>query len=159
MYPDAPIESTDFAIVVEAVLAATTTAFEELCQTPVVSREPYLATECPVPDAVSARIILQRAVPGLLTLSFPRPMLEVLTSRYLPDGTSVTSDLADDAAGEFANVIAGQIKTMLKGTPYHFSLTAPEIGMVGGKCNGESNSLTFLFDTDVGGFAVQLRLL
>ena len=33
---------------------------------------------------------------------------------------------ADDAAGEFANVIAGQAKTMLKGTVYHFNLSTPQ---------------------------------
>jgi CheY-specific phosphatase CheX len=50
-----------------------------------------------------------------------------LAVRYLPEGTFLTEDLIDDVAGEFANVIAGQAKTILKGTPYHFSMSTPVV--------------------------------
>ena len=47
--------------------------------------------------------------------------------RYLPEGTALTDEMIDDVAGEFANVIAGQAKTILKGTPYHFTLSTPVV--------------------------------
>jgi CheY-specific phosphatase CheX len=45
----------------------------------------------------------------------------------LPDGTELSDEIIHDVVGELANVIAGQAKTMLKGTPYHFALSIPVV--------------------------------
>jgi CheY-specific phosphatase CheX len=37
--------------------------------------------------------------------------------------------LVDNTLGEITNVIAGQVKTPLVGTPHHFDLSAPTIGV------------------------------
>src|SRR5262249_7528783 len=106
-------------------------------------------------------ITLKRRLPGRLVCTFPRAVLEALTRRYLPAGVSLTPEIVDDTAGEFANVIAGQAKTMLKGTPYHYALTTAVVGrgpIPPADLEGECGQLLFLFETDVGGFGVQVVL-
>lgn len=76
---------------------------------------------------VSASLQLLRPIPGKLTLILRAESAKDLANRYLPPDTVITEELVDDVAGEFANVIAGQAKTILKGTPYHFSLSTPEV--------------------------------
>lgn len=64
---------------------------------------------------------------GRVSLALSATTGAKLAVRYLPPGTATTAEMVDDVAGEFANVIAGQAKTMLKGTPYHFQLTTPTV--------------------------------
>jgi CheY-specific phosphatase CheX len=70
---------------------------------------------------------LLRDPPGTLALVLASDTAANLAARYLPTGTALSSEIIDDVAGEFANVIAGQAKTILKGTPYRFHLSTPEV--------------------------------
>jgi CheY-specific phosphatase CheX len=142
------------AAVIEAFTAATVTAFEELCRTPVVPGAPFVAPVRPFTHQVAAEIDLRRAVPGLLVLAFPQPVLDALAARYLPDEVSISPDIAGDAAGEFANVIAGQAKTMLKGTLYHFNLSTPRLAAP----DDGREFLVLPFDCDAGAFSVCVHL-
>ncbi|MFM8270963.1 MAG: chemotaxis protein CheX [Gemmata sp.] len=144
------------ALVIEAFSAATVTAFEELCRTPVTPGAPAVGRSRPLPNVVTAEIDLRRAAPGRLVVAFPRPVLHALAARFLPDDVSVTPDIADDAAGEFANVIAGQAKTMLKGTVYHFNLSTPQPASAA-PADGP-DFLTLPFDCDAGAFSVCVHL-
>jgi len=105
----------------EAAAEAVRIAFEEMCQTAVFVAEPGAPLE-----AIVATISLRRSPPGLLALALAAETLEALARRYLPDEPP-SDELLHDAAGEFANVIAGQLKTSLKGTPFHFDLSTPRI--------------------------------
>ena len=149
---DAPPE------VVAAFTAATVTTFEELTQTSLVPGEVYLTRTTPPVDWVTAAITLRRAAEGRLMVAFPRPVLEALTARYLGDRTPLTPELVDDAAGEFANVIAGQAKTMLRGTPYHYALSTPRLGKDGDPPGTEMEFLALPFHTDIGRFTVLVAL-
>src|SRR5262245_20697228 len=111
---------------IEAFVAATTTAFQELTNTEIAAREPFALDRLLTQD-VNATVVLRHEPPGRLILSFPLTVLEALVRRYLDGNVSLTSELLDDAAGEFANVIAGQAKTMLKGTPEHYWLSTPVV--------------------------------
>lgn len=156
--PDA--RAPDIAVegVVEVFTAATVTAFEELCQTPVVPGEPYLTHTGSTAVRVAAEITLRRAVPGRLIIDFPRPVLEALVGRYIPSGERITPDIADDAAGEFANVIAGQAKTMLKGTHYHFTLSTPRVGQIVPTPAEGTEFLVLPFDSEAGTFTLRVHL-
>ena len=50
-----------------------------------------------------------------------------LAALYLPVGTTLNQKMLDDVAGEFANVIVGQAKTVLKGTPHHYTISTPVV--------------------------------
>jgi CheY-specific phosphatase CheX len=143
--------------VVEAITAATVNAFEELCQTPVVSDAPFFTHTAPGTDEVTAAITLQRTVPGRLLVCFPGPVLAALAGRYLAGESPLSREMADDAAGEFANVIAGQTKTMLKGTPFHFHLSPPRVGPPPQPAD-DAEFLALPFDCDAGRFTVRVHL-
>jgi CheY-specific phosphatase CheX len=145
--PDRPPE------VVEAFTAATVTAFQELTATEVA------AAELGAPPAdVFAVIALRRSAPGRLVLALPAAVLAALAGRYLPAGVALTPELLDDTAGEFANVIAGQAKTMLKGTPYHFHLAPPQVSRAPAPPSGGCEPLTLPFAADVGAFHLLVEL-
>jgi len=111
--------------VVEAFTSSAITALQELARIEAFA-ESALEAE-PSGPLVSATIRLQRPVPGMMTLVLGAETALQLAARYLPEGTPLTDDLIDDVAGEFANVIAGQAKTILKGTPYHFTMSPPRV--------------------------------
>lgn len=112
--------------VADAFQAATITALQELTQ---VEMYPDLsaAERMPSEEVVLAAIRLLRAVPGTMTLVLTAETASHLAAHYLPEGTQLSNDLIDDVAGEFANVIAGQAKTILKGTSFHFALSTPVV--------------------------------
>jgi CheY-specific phosphatase CheX len=80
-----------------------------------------------VTDAVVAVVRLLRREAGTMTLVLPTSTARRLSEAYLPAGTELTDEIINDVAGELANVIAGQAKTILKGTPYHFALSIPDV--------------------------------
>lgn len=148
MQPKGPPE------VLEAFTAATVTAFQELTATAVAVTEPERA---PSSDVIAV-IPLRRAVPGRLVLAMPGPVLAALAGRYLPAEVALTADLLDDSAGEFANVIAGQAKTMLKGTPYHFHLSPPQVSRSPAMRAADGVPLSLAFTADVGTFLLDIEL-
>lgn len=94
------------------------------------SERPSPATSANAPSGellIIATIQLARDVPGHFFLLLSTGTAEQLATRYLGPDTDLSPELLDDLAGEMANVIAGQAKTMLKGTPYHFHMTTPTI--------------------------------
>lgn len=78
-------------------------------------------------EIITATIRLAREQPGMFSLSLGASTAARLAARYLGAEVELTRELLDDMAGELANVIAGQAKTMLKGTAYHYHMTTPTI--------------------------------
>jgi len=112
----------------EAFQSAAITALQELTQIEAYHESILPKMEnMPSEEAVLAAIQLLRHVPGTMTLVLTTTAASQLAARYLPPDTHLSEELIDDVAGEFANVIAGQAKTILKGTPYHFSMSTPEV--------------------------------
>jgi chemotaxis protein CheX len=152
-----PVPGSIPPAMIEAFVAATTTAFQELANTEIVAREPF-AVDRLLPQDVNATVVLRHDPPGRLILSFPVPVLEALVRRYLNGDVSLTSELLDDAAGEFANVIAGQAKTILKGTPEHYWLSTPVVSrtLVSSVDVKDTNMAILYFDCDAGTFVLQV---
>jgi CheY-specific phosphatase CheX len=138
--------------VVEAFTAATVTAFQELAGTEVM---PAGTSPAEGGDVIST-ITLRRPTLGRLSLSFPLGVLEALAKRYLPDGVALSTEIIDDVAGEFANVIAGQAKTMLKGSPYHFTLSTPRVVRTASDEGTGTTALPFV--CDAGAFVLRVEL-
>lgn len=114
------------SVVGDAFQSAAITALQELTQ---IEAFPDLsaAERMPTGEVVLATIRLLRSVPGTMTLVLTTETASQLAARYLPEGTQLSAELIDDVAGEFANVIAGQAKTILKGTAYHFTMSTPVV--------------------------------
>jgi CheY-specific phosphatase CheX len=105
---------------------AVVTTFSELTGT--AFRPAPAGTAFPPAPAVIAHLPLKGAPPGVVVLELPAALAETLVGRYLTPGAELTPDLVADAVGEFTNVIAGQVKTALKGTTHHFHLATPKPG-------------------------------
>ncbi len=151
-----PMDESISAEVVEAFTAATVAAFQELCAVEVVPGEPGI-TDGDVVGDVLATLTLKREPDGRLVLAFPLAVLEALAKCYLGEAISLSAEILDDAAGEFANVIAGQAKTMLKGHPAHYLITPPMVHR--GTLPGAGNDWLHLpFECERGAFSVLVRL-
>lgn len=109
-----------------AFAEAVVTTFAELAGT--AFRPAPAGTAWPPGPAVAAHLPLKGIPPGVVVLELPAALAEALAGRYLPPGTSLAPDLIADAVGEFVNVIAGQVKTALRGTTHHFHLATPRPG-------------------------------
>ena len=111
--------------VIEAFNNGAITALQEMMQIGAYATTPPTAafSDC----TVSATIRLLRANPGILNILLPLTTAMQLAAHYLPTGTILTDEIINDVAGELANMVAGQAKTMLKHTPYHFTLTTPDV--------------------------------
>ena len=113
--------------VIEAFSSSAVTALQELAQLEAIPTNSSAIGTTLAGDAVVAVVRLLRSVPGAMTLVLPPVLARRLSEGYLPAGTELTDEIINDVAGELANVIAGQAKTILKGTPYHFSLSIPVV--------------------------------
>lgn len=141
--------------VVAAFTEAVVTAFGELAGTVVEPLPPRPGGAGAPAGDVFASIELRRPVPGRVLVAFPEGVLRALAERYLPAEALAAPGILEDTAGEFANVIAGQAKTALKGTAYHFLLSTPKTGRAAPA--GAGVELPFVMDA--GAFAVRVGLV
>lgn len=108
---------------------------------------------------VIATIHLLRDSPGSMSLVLTTDTAAKLASRFLPAGVVLTPEIIDDVAGEFANVIAGQAKTMLKGTPHHFNLSMPAVSRADDGWSHPAQpipNVSLRFNCELGEFLLQV---
>jgi CheY-specific phosphatase CheX len=81
-------------------------------------------------------------------LDFPRATAAALARRVLR-GSEPDADLVRDCAAELLNVTSGQAKTLLVGTPHHFTFTTPTT-------TAPPGGAVVQYDSDCGPFALRL---
>jgi CheY-specific phosphatase CheX len=111
----------------EAFTSSIITAIQELMQLDVQPVHPPESFATAPGGCLVATMRLARPRPGTMSLTLPAHVARRLAEAYLPQGTEMTEEIIGDVAGELANVIAGQAKTILKDTPYHFKLSLPDV--------------------------------
>jgi chemotaxis protein CheX len=98
--------------------------------------------------------------PDCLLLSVPMKTARAMAERVLADLKQPLDErMVLDCIGEMANVMAGQVKSLLANSPYHFSFTLPKVTLA-----ADSQVLTHLgrsclritFDSEIGEFALQI---
>jgi chemotaxis protein CheX len=114
------------------------------------------------PGDISAVLELRSATEGFLVLSYPRQMAATLAGRVLADVAGELDELLiRDCVGEIANVVAGQAKALLAGTPYQFTFSIPTV-MTGEEAASRPphgrECLCVAFSSDVGEFALSITL-
>jgi chemotaxis protein CheX len=112
--------------IIESFATATAATVREMASIEVVPGEPG-GSAGPAGDWVAVlRLTGQRE--GCLALAFPRSTARALAERILQGTGAVLDDaLVRDCLGELANVVAGQTKALLYGTPAHFTLATPTV--------------------------------
>jgi CheY-specific phosphatase CheX len=146
----------------EPLIEATLLTLREGAGTEVVVRAvcpPALGAEF---DEVAAALYIEGGTAGALVLRFPRQTAMALAGRILSGVTDrPETALIHDCLRELANVIAGQTKTLLQRTPYHFVLATPRpLAESGDERLPPPNleGLVIVFDSELGGFALELCL-
>jgi chemotaxis protein CheX len=145
----------------EPFIAATCAALGEMASTEVVVRAVYQETHHHPLGELAAVLELRSTTEGALVLSFPRRTAAALAGRILAGVTEeVDEPLVRDCVGEIANVVAGQAKAMLAGTPYRFAFSMPK-GVAGAQeflPQPGLDCLVVAFSSEQGEFALQLFL-
>lgn len=122
-----PDPSAPPPVVFDAFQSAALTVFQELAQfEPFPEFDTDAAVDAPGPW-IAATLTLRREPAGRFTLLLHVDAATELARRFLPPNVAPEGDIVDDVVAEFANVIAGQAKTLLKGTPQHFLIVPPVV--------------------------------
>jgi len=146
----------------EPLISATCAALGEMASTElVVQAVCQTKLDQPLGD-IAVVLGLTSATEGSLILSFPERTAAALAGRILAGVTEeLDESMIRDCMGEIANVIAGQAKALLAGSPYRFAFSLPKV-VVGGspefRPQQGRDCLLVAFRTDLGEFALQLVL-
>jgi chemotaxis protein CheX len=152
-----PLTTTSSELV-EAFTQATRIALEELTRSWPMPLPAFCLVGAWRGGDLFASLKLDKQPPGELLLVMPTAVLEELARRYLGEEEPATPELLDDVAGEFANVIAGQAKTMLQGTPYHYTISTPKVYRSYPQIAAGRTYVILPFEVDAGIFVVQVAL-
>jgi chemotaxis protein CheX len=145
---------------VEPFAAAVAAVFAEMAGCSAIVGSVRREARCRTVGEVSAVLRLKSAGEAALVLSCPRPTARALAERVLA-GVSEPLDegMIADCVGELANVIAGQAKALLAGTPNHFTFSPPTVVAGAAQEVGvkdDEGSVVILFGSELGEFALQL---
>ena len=109
-------------------------------------------------DVSAVLAVTTRAGPGYFVLSFGDEHGAALAKRVLADlGAAPEPGVIRDCLGEVVNVVAGQAKTLLFGTPMHFTLATPAV-VAGVPALANLERLLVTFVGELGEFALHVRL-
>jgi chemotaxis protein CheX len=139
---------------VEAFTEAVPFALREMAGVEAIVRDSGPATGAESADVSAVVRLTATSGESRLVLCFPERTAEALARRvFAGTVTEVSADLIRDCMGEVANVVAGQAKVLLVGTPAHFTLSTPTVqvgpvDVVGG--------WMIRFESEAGEFGVRL---
>ena len=160
--PDArPVPDEIRGEILDPFIAAACSTLAEMAQTTADARDLY-ATATPRPAGDVTVVLDLTPTPGaMLVLDFPGPTASALADRVLAEAGGVADDaMVRDCMGEITNVIAGQAKAMLHGTPHRFAFSTPRVLSGGELMLGTGSGREFLvvdFASDAGDFTLRLR--
>jgi CheY-specific phosphatase CheX len=143
---------------VEAFAAGVPLALREMAGVEAVVRVARPAAAADTIAGLSATIRLTAAGgEGRLILAFPEPTAAELARRILA-GTvdEPAADMIGDCMGEVANVVAGQAKALLVGSPAHFTLSTPTVST--GLVAAADGLWAIRFDSEAGEFTAYVCL-
>ena len=147
------------AELLEPLITGVRQTLREMAKTEVVVRAVYQRENVVALGDVSAALALSHSLEGALILSLSMKTAEALARRILADAAAeLDPTLIKDCMGEVVNIIAGQAKALLAGTPNHFVFSTPTVtvGQHGMKVPDNMSSLVIAFHSDHGAFALQL---
>ena len=143
---------------IEPFTTAVSMTLREMAGVEVVVRETLRAAGAEGFADASVILQLTSGTKGWLVLSVPERTAKELTGRVLNEvGGTADDGMVRDCVGELANVIAGQAKTLLYGTPHHFTFSTPTV-LNAGSADMATGRWVIRFDSDAGVFALHLCL-
>lgn len=141
---------------VDPLVTAVRQTLVEMAGVDVSIRAVYQRTQPTMLGDLSAVLTLPTPSDGLLILSISSLAAETLARRILAEvKTKPNPDLVQDCVNEVGNIVAGQAKALLAGTPHHFTFSPPRMAMPNAdRSRQEGTSVVIAFDTDIGNVAL-----
>ena len=144
------------AIVVDAFAEAVGATLREMAGLEVATRG-IASGIVARPQSLSANLRLTSPGDGDFTLDFQKPVAMELARRiFAKPGIETDDTLLVDCIGEVANVVAGQAKTLLFGTPQHFVFSLPKL-MPESLPHPDAERVIVTFASEIGEFLLYLR--
>jgi chemotaxis protein CheX len=151
--------------VLEPFISGTRLALSEMAGVEIVVQDVYKQPLDKTLHEISALLALTSPTEkeGCLILSFPGQTARAIADRMLAaaEGEPPAPDIVSDCMGEIANVVAGQAKALLAGSPYHFTFSTPTVISGAGQdiqpLHGQ-DCLIVAFMCEAGPFGMQLVL-
>lgn len=126
-----------------------------------ISLEEVMKTHGPLTDTITAMIGLAGTHKGVLAVHFPYAVAMAITSSFLMMDVNEMNDDVHDAMGEIANMLGGNVKTILSEKGKDIDLSMPST-ISGAQYSFQSDKdvdkVIVKFRTDHGSFMVEMDL-
>jgi len=142
-------------------ISATNTALEMMAMVKPERKKVYLKTNNVLIGDISGVMGLSGEVSGSIIVSFTAASACLIVGNMLGQTYTEINDDVKDGIQEIVNLIAGQAKTMLKDTEYHFQVSIPTcISGKGHQVNHQKGVPCVVAEFEVGGhpFTVEVSL-
>ncbi|MCP3891442.1 MAG: chemotaxis protein CheX [Desulfobulbaceae bacterium] len=120
-----------------------------------------IAKNVPMEDSISGVIGLAGTRKGVLAIHLPSKVAMAITGNFLGMEVEEIDEDVEDAVGELANMLGGDVKSILSGKGRDIDLSLPSI-IRGERYDfqptGEAERFLVPFDSNVGGFYIELQL-
>jgi CheY-specific phosphatase CheX len=150
------------SILLEPFILATRTALGEMAGIQPVVQRIHRAQPDYGPDQISAVLELTSTCDARLFVSFSKRTARAFAERMLAGYSNELQDsLVHDCMAEIANVIGGQAKALLAGTPRQFLYSLPRVIVGHNEDDSSKQQLDFLtvdFDTELGAFSIRMSV-
>lgn len=145
----------------EKIIESTIEIFTSMVMMDVSVDGPPLETSGTLHDTITGMIGLAGTHKGVLAIHIPNPVAIAITSSFLGMDVDEINDDVHDAVGELANMLGGNVKTILSqnGRDIELSLPSTIAGHeYGFKTNADVDLVILPFMTAAGAFLVELQL-
>lgn len=121
----------------------------------------YMTESIPLTESISGVIGLAGTHKGVLAIHIPNKVAMAITSSFLGMDVEEMNEDVEDAVGELANMLGGNVKSILseKGRDIDLSLPSTIIGkQYDFQPTKEAERIIIPFKCDAGEFAIDLQL-
>jgi chemotaxis protein CheX len=145
----------------EKIIASTVEIFTTMVMMDVTVGGPPLETSGTLTDTITGMIGLAGTHKGVLAIHIPNAVAIAITSSFLGMDVDDINDDVRDAVGELANMLGGNVKTILSQNGRDIDLSLPSTiagHEYGFKATTDVDLVILPFKTEQGSFLVELQL-
>jgi chemotaxis protein CheX len=145
----------------EKIIASTQEIFSSMVMMDVTVDGPPLEGSGALRDTITGMIGLAGTHKGVLAIHIPNPVAIAITSSFLGMDVDEINDDVRDAVGELANMLGGNVKTILSQNGRDIVLSLPSTiagHEYGFQVSPDVDLLVLPFKTEAGVFMVELQL-
>ena len=143
------------------IIDATQEIFSSMIMLEVTPGDPFQRDNKMLKNSISGLVGLAGSIKGMLAIHLPNPAAIAVTTAFLGMEVDEINDDVRDAIGELANMLAGNVKSVLDPKGSDVKLSMPSV--VHGEeyaidCLAQAESITVPFGLNGATFIVELQL-